>query len=517
MKPHTIILIIIIAVSMAGITIYKIISPSLAEQAAFQTSDAKDMKGTIRIALDSWIGYFYLRSPVFKKLMRESKYNVEIMDDNANYAERMKRLKRGEIDMAVATIDSYLINAVDVGFPATIIALIDESKGGDAIVAWGSKIDGLERLKSAVGYKIAFTPDSPSEYLLKSIGVHFNIAALLDKKGAWRIETNGAEDAYKKLMDKQADVAVIWEPHVTRALSQPGIIKLLGSEDTEKLIVDILLVNRIFAEKNPDQVSLVLADYFKTMKVYTDDRGMLKEDIIKETKSTPENTEAMLKGVEWINLRGNARWFGLESGGALKDAGLAATIESTIGILIENGDFSENPLPRKDAATIINSSFIKQLDARGLDSADTSQTSTSGSLQKRFSALTAEQWRDLRQVGTLKVRPITFTSGTSELNTQGRLQVDMIVENIEHYPNFRILIKGHTGTRGDEKQNIILSQARADSVASYIITRYHVDKNRIMALGVGSSEPLLRDEDESSRAYNDRLKRVEVLLVSEEF
>lgn len=517
MSKHTIIVIVIVLISVTGIIVYRIASPYLMDYIAVETSDAKDTKGTIRIALDSWIGYFILQSPVFKKLMRDSKYKIEIIDDNANYAERMKNLKSGAIDIAVATIDSYLINGVREGFPATIIAIIDESKGGDAIVAWESKVASLENLKNITTYKIAFTPDSPSEHLLKSIGVHFDISALLNKNGSWRVETNGAEDAYNKLIAGEVDVAVIWEPHVTDAVSRDGIIKLLGSEDTEKLIVDILLVNRAYADKNPDIINILLSNYFKTLKIYTDDREKLKQDIIKNTKSSTQNIDAKLKGVEWINLSGNAKWLGLSTENTFSTDELVAAIESTIEILIEYGDFDDNPLPNKDVTSIINSQFTKKLFSSGIIDAGQAEAQYSDSLQKRFSELSDEEWENLKEIGTLKIRPITFMSGTANLNTAGQIQIDVIVENLKHYPNFRILIIGHTGIRGDKEANLILSLQRAQAVTNYIITMYKVDPNRIKAIGVGGEQPLQRKSNESSRAYTDRLKRVEIHLVTEEY
>jgi len=517
MKKHTIIIIIIVLICVIGIIAYRIINPYLLDNLALETSDAKDTKGTIRIAIDSWIGYFILQSPVFKKLMRDSNYLIEIIDDNANYAERMKKLQKGEIDIAVATIDSYLINGVREGFPATIIAIIDESKGGDAIVAWELKIDGLEKLKTATDYKIAFTPDSPSEHLLKSIGVHFDIPSLLDKNGYWRVETNGAEDAYNKLIAREVDVAVIWEPHVTDAVSLDGIIKLLGSEDTEKLIVDILLVNRAYADKNPDIINILLSNYFQTLKIYTDDQEKLKQDIQKITKSSAQSIDAKLKGVEWINLAENAKWFGFASENAVMRDELIETIESTIEILIETGDFNDNPLPKKNAAIIINSQFVMNLFTSGIIDVSQSDTQYSSSLEKRFPELSDEEWKELKEIGILKVRPITFMSGTANLSTSGQMQIDVIVENIKHYPNFRILIIGHTGIRGDKEANLILSLQRAQAVTNYIITMYNVDPNRIKAIGVGGEQPLKRESSESSRAYNDRLKRVEIHLVTEEF
>ena len=62
---------------------------------------------------------------------------------------------------------AYLLNGPATGFPGAIVAVIDESKGGDAIVA----LEGQGRLaRRAQGGKvppIAFTPGSPSEHLLR--------------------------------------------------------------------------------------------------------------------------------------------------------------------------------------------------------------------------------------------------------------------------------------------------------------------------------------------------------------
>ena len=87
----------------------------------YNTSDAKNLKGQMTIALDSWIGYFPLRSPVFFKMMRDSGYRVKVIDDNADYPGRMKMLQKGNIDFAVCTIDSYILNGKDRNYPGIII------------------------------------------------------------------------------------------------------------------------------------------------------------------------------------------------------------------------------------------------------------------------------------------------------------------------------------------------------------------------------------------------------------
>ena len=512
MQKHTVVAIVIFLLLVIAGVIYKVMQPSIQKQQTYATSDARGMKGEIKIALDSWIGYFPIQSPVFKKLMRDEGYRVVILDDEADYPGRMTDLKSGEIDLAVCTVDAYLVNGAAEGFPGTIITVIDESKGGDAIVAWKNKIDSIDKLKNMQNFKIAFTPDSPSHHLLKSVGVHFGIDELLNSSGNWKIETSGAKEAYGKFMSQEVEIAVIWEPYVTKALSNSGVVKLLGTENVEKLIVDILLVSRNYAIKNPELVELVVKNYFQTMKIYAEQPELLQKDIMANTKLNEAQVQSMLQGVKWLDLFENARWFGLDAQSTYYQEELLTSIDSTVKILIENGDFQNDPLPNQDPFTIIDSSFLEKVYVSGVFG--TEQASYENPLKRKFPLLKDSQWEKLRFVGSLKFRNVTFLSGTFDLDYNGQDQLDASIEILKHYPNFRIVVKGHTGTRGDPEANETLSQERAISVKEYFVQTYNMDPNRIRAIGAGGSEPLKKMDGESSRSYNDRLKRVEVYMVS---
>ena len=121
----------------------------------------------------------------------------------------------------------------------------------------------------------------------------------------------------------------------------------------------------------------------------------------------------------------------------------------------------------------------------------------------------------MREVGTLKTLPVVFQSGTAELSLEGKQELDAAMENLRHYPNFRVIVKGHTGVRGSPEENLKLSQERADSVGRYLQVTYGVDPNRLRVVGYGAEKPLARLPDESERAYGYRLPRVELSLVSE--
>ncbi len=479
----------------------------------YSTSDAKQLKGEISVALDSWIGYFPFRSPVFGTMMRDAGYRVKVVDDRADYPARMTMLRKGEVDFAVCTVDSYLLNGKDAGYPGIIVTVIDESKGGDAVVAWKNRVADLNQLSTAATLKIAYTPASPSEHLLKALAAHFNIDRLKRDRAAWSVEVNGAEDAYARLMKREVDAAALWEPYVTEAVGRPGIVKLIGSEDMEKLIVDILLVNRRFAREKGDLVKLFLKCYFETLGVYRAAERQLEDDIVRSVKLDAARVKYMLKGVRWISFAENAGWFGLQSTPAQGSPELIGSIMSTASILIESGDFRENPLPDRDPYTIVNSGFIADLEkSTSLNFAGGGVPG--GSPSRKFTRLTEAQWNGLRVVGSLRLRPVSFRSGIESLDDAGREQVKLIAESIRHYPNYRILVKGHTGLRGDPAENVKLSQLRASSVGQELVAAWRIDPNRVHVRGMGASEPLPKETDESDRSYNNRLKRVEVLFVT---
>jgi ABC-type nitrate/sulfonate/bicarbonate transport system substrate-binding protein len=135
-----------------------------------------------------------------------------------------------------------------------IIMVIDESSGGDAIVARRDRLKSLDDLKTRTDYRIAFTAGSPSEYLLKAVAVHFDVPPLRNPQGTWRVAVNSSAEALKQLREGKVDAAVLWEPDVSRALAENGIYRVLGTENTRRLIVDVLTVNREFSRANPDAV-----------------------------------------------------------------------------------------------------------------------------------------------------------------------------------------------------------------------------------------------------------------------
>jgi outer membrane protein OmpA-like peptidoglycan-associated protein len=72
----------------------------------------------------------------------------------------------------------------------------------------------------------------------------------------------------------------------------------------------------------------------------------------------------------------------------------------------------------------------------------------------------------------------------------------------------RMVVEGHTDSRGSDRINQPLSLNRANAVRDYLVTR-GVDSNRISAVGMGSSRPLVDNRSAENRANN---RRVEIVI-----
>jgi hypothetical protein len=514
---------LMVVIVVVGALAVKFFQPYFEKSEQRATTDAAKTKGKVVVALDNWVGYFILQSPEMEEAMRRAGYILVCEDDQADYARRMDRLKDGDIDFAVATVDSFILNGAPRNYPGAIVMVIDESKGGDAILAREDKVGGLDAFKGADDIRVAFTPDSPSHHLAKAAADHFSVPELLPR-GKLRIETKGSGDAANHLLAGRTDVAVCWEPDVSRALNEKGIVKLLGTEDTERLIVDILVAGRKTLKKKPDVVQLLISTYFRVLKKYRDHPDLLIKQVRSETGLGKDAIVAMLKGVEWANFSGNCeKWFGISAPGQFADEGLVDAIMASAEILVNTGDFSKTPIPDDDPYRLINSRFLNTIFSKGLTGSFTTAGVKNGgsgivnSLETPFSPLSDSQWNRLKEVGTLKVDPIVFQQGASQLNTIAKKVIDHAVERLKHYPHFRIIIKGHTDVRGDKNQNKKLSKERADAVARYLQVVYNIDVDRLRVLGYGGSQPLPQAPGESRRAWMYRLPRVEVVLAREDF
>lgn len=112
--------------------------------------------------------------------------------------------------------------------------------------------------------------------------------------------------------------------------------------------------------------------------------------------------------------------------------------------------------------------------------------------------------------GVVSFPGINFATGSAEITDEFARVLDGASKLINEHPEIQLLeVQGHTDNTGSDAINNPLSQARADAVRNYLISR-GVDPSRLVAKGYGSSKPVANNANEQGRYQNRRIDLVRV-------
>ncbi len=119
------------------------------------------------------------------------------------------------------------------------------------------------------------------------------------------------------------------------------------------------------------------------------------------------------------------------------------------------------------------------------------------------------------------IQGINFRTNDAALIATSNNALDKAAAVLKEYPDLKMEIQGHTDDQpvkkgGKYADNLELSQARAESVRAYLVTK-GVEDSRLTAKGYGDSQPVSEIKDlkggklNTARAKN---RRVEFKLIS---
>jgi outer membrane protein OmpA-like peptidoglycan-associated protein len=475
------------------------------------TSDSR-VSTTIRVGGDGYLGYWFITAPDTRREAARRGLAITFQDDGGAYADRLQKFANREYDAIVLPVNSYLQHGATHKFPGVMVAAIAESKGADGIVGFADKFPtGNIRDLNNPALKVVYTADSPSAFLLDLTLVGFDLFHLTSNN-AWRVEVGGAQDALERARRHAGDLFVLWEPELSRALQEvPELKYFWGSDKFSGYIKDVFVFHRDFVQRHEKEIVNFLDVYFTVLRGYANDRARLLTDMAQSAHLQREVVETILQKIDWYDLFENAgQQFGLvTSAESIASEGLVKTIIACTDVLRRTGKLSRDPL-EGNPYVIVNSSLLEKL----LKSVP-AMVGRQGGNPVAFAPLSEEGWQGLREIGTLRVEPITFQTGGERLDDTGKEQVDKIAAFlVNNYPGYRVAVRGHTGA-GDEEENKKLSRSRAEVVVQYLIAVHAIDPDRLHAEGKGATQPPPRQPGESERAYRYRLPRVEFVLLAE--
>jgi len=103
------------------------------------------------------------------------------------------------------------------------------------------------------------------------------------------------------------------------------------------------------------------------------------------------------------------------------------------------------------------------------------------------------------------LRGVTFETGKSALRPESFTVLDIVAQSLVANPDIRIEIGGYTDNTGSGATNLRLSQARADVVRAYLVSK-GVAPGRMVAKGYGATSPIAPNTTRDGRAQNRRVE-----------
>lgn len=102
------------------------------------------------------------------------------------------------------------------------------------------------------------------------------------------------------------------------------------------------------------------------------------------------------------------------------------------------------------------------------------------------------------------LKNLTFKTGSAEIEKSSYENLDSLAGYLSKN-KFKLEINGHTDNVGNEESNQQLSEQRAKSVASYLISK-GIIQDRITYIGYGSSKPVSDNATEEGKQKNRRVE-----------
>ncbi len=437
------------------------------------TSGDSKYSHKLRLGLDSFSGYAILRAPEFNQQLRTQGIKLETLDDGANYEQRLAALTSGELQLAAFPIDALLkACARSKTLPATIIAIIDESRGADAVVAYKQRFPNLEALISS-DTRFVLVDGSPSDTLARLLMHSFNEKVTPQSITAVKNEKELIE-RYRKALPGGNEVFVTWEPVASELLKNDQTHVLFDSSKRSGFIVDALVVNRDYLVKNEPVVRQVLECYFRTLYTINDNadepdsdaKTKLKTLVRQDAESfgnsmTTTQLDRLVGGIVWKNTQDNFAHFGLGGGSAIHVEDMIDRIRL---LLAETNGIDSDPT-QGDSSRLFNQQALREMQSTGFHAGADAEVVQS---EKPLAALTTAQWEKLSHVATLRVPPLIFARSSANLTEFSEAILDDLVEQLQSFPLYYLTIIGNAGSKGDPQANRELAKQRAAATLHYL-------------------------------------------------
>lgn len=248
--------------------------------------EAANLK-TYKVGFNAWIGSIAFFVAQEKGFFKDEGLDVQTKTFSSP-GDGLKPLLGGDLDAVLSTADSVLTVLDKAPGQLKVVYLTDTSAGADAILAKKDIAD----IKGMKGRKVAATLGQCNQLLLEKA---LEKAGLTDKD--IQLVNMNPDDAGAAFAAGKIDVAVTWEPWITKVSGEKTGHVIFSSKETPNLILDVLAVSTKTTSKKPAETRAFLKALnrgYEFVQQHTDEAAVLAG---KALEQKPDEVKAMLPKV----------------------------------------------------------------------------------------------------------------------------------------------------------------------------------------------------------------------------
>lgn len=456
-------------------------------------------RDTVVCAIDSFDPYhkcFYIEA---KNLIQGFNFVARgfgLHYPNTSEAQKIKDLSDGKYQVLLTTVDAC---ALYCDANTVILALVDASTGADMLVSR----DSISTLNDLAGRRVCFVEGSVSEAFFLEL---FGPLQLLEQVRGTPNET--LEEALAAFEAGECDGVVGWQPDVLRLFGDDGKpkpgYKLLADTSRFQYVLDAVVANKPWVERNPAQAQAFVNAWFRALKDSTENPQAYSRTLIDAFGATKPVDPAYATWADWSGITDD-RVLGERLSRIVAEASLDQNAEAlanpdTLARRIEEartywqrGGKTPNTIPARD---LIDARFTLEAAKNNALRPNRAPLNRTFYLAERIPlpALTPEEQEQLRRnvIAKLPIEKLDFFGNSAELKPGAEAPLIEIAELIKRTPGVYLVIEGRAAKPcgQDPQGSIDFARARAERVARVITADPLVQRNQVVVTWPQTAEEL---------------------------
>lgn len=380
---------------------------------------------------------------------------------------------------------------------AKAIVVVDNTRGGDAIIARDPAIRTVEDL---AGRSTALLQFTPSHGLLTDALENSSLTAR-KREQAKKVFINaeeGTAGVRAAFVSGNVDAAVLWDPDLSLALRDvKGAHVVYSTKTATNLIYDVMVCDAALLAQ-PDNEA-VFQQFVDGWMAGVDVAKANPDEAVSALVATEEFFDLLAKkegkpfvkslfdNLLWTGLEDNVRILGLTAGGTNHYERVYRRFDQ---IYRAEGALANPNSPVINPQESFDYRFIRNLLARNQQA-----VAAASAPQDTFTEQARE--RAMAQAAPQVTKPVmvNFPSGSAELTKRAMQVIDKeMVPFIENNGSAYFELGGNTDSVGAYELNMRLSHARATAVVDYLVKQWEIPASRLKIAGHGPSRPICNEK-----------------------